>query len=159
MKSKAARDVISVFGAVILFFTWIFQSTSVARMDRALARLDEAERTYRTYQSNNAIFNAIIATVKENSSAYEQIRRLQTYNYALGLEPLAEVTGMAAVKGYDISLEQLQKNLEEIQSKEATSRAKIVSQKAFDDTVALVFYSIGSLLTLLASASKVFLPD
>jgi hypothetical protein len=159
VKSKAAAcDLVSVVGAVILFLTWIFQSTSLAKIDRTITDLDDAEQSYRTYQSNNAIFNAIVATEKENDSAVAEIRRAQIYNYGLGLKKMAELTGTRALIGYEVPQKDMDDYNKEVHDKAAAIRNTASARKAFDDTVSLMLYGLGSLLTLLGSMLKLVFP-
>jgi len=69
MNKRGVYDLISVFGAIVLFSAWIFQQTSVEKQRAVISNLDQAEREYRQYQSSNALFNALIETQKGNDSA------------------------------------------------------------------------------------------
>ena len=69
MNKRGVYDLISVFGAIVLFSAWIFQQTSVEKQRAVISNLDQAEREYRQYQSSNTLFNALIETQKGNDSA------------------------------------------------------------------------------------------
>jgi hypothetical protein len=112
MNRKSVYDLLSVVGAIILFFSWIFQQSIVEKTNRKLANLTAAEDLYIIYQSNNAVFNSIIATEEKNEEVTRNIRRFQTYNYLLGLRRLAEESGTPIQVGYDIPLETTQSYLE-----------------------------------------------
>jgi len=49
-------------------------------------------------------------------------------------------------------------NLEKVQVKAAAIRKTTIARKAFDDTLSLLVYAAGSLLTLPGSALKLFFP-
>ena len=66
MNKRSVYDLISVFGAIVLFSAWIFQQTSVEKQHAGISSLDQAEAEYRQYQSSNALFNALIETQKGN---------------------------------------------------------------------------------------------
>ena len=53
-----------------------------------LQRIYNAQSVFQTYQSNNALFNAILETVKNSTGSVERIRRVQIYNYELRLREL-----------------------------------------------------------------------
>src|SRR5262249_12684625 len=158
IRKAALFDIVSVAGAIILFFTWLFQSTSLAKVDHILASLDDAEQSYRTYQSNNAIFNAIVATLNDNDQAVKRIRGLQTYNYGLGLAKMAELTGTRMLIGYEIPLKEMDDYNEGVHKKADAIREKVTAQKACDDTISLLMYGLGSLLALVGSAMKLVVP-
>jgi hypothetical protein len=159
MNRKSAYDLLSVVGAIILFFSWIFQQSIVEKTNRKLANLTAAEDLYIIYQSHNAVFNSIIATEEKNEEVTRNIRRYQTYNYLLGLRRLAEESGTPIQVGYDIPLETTQSYLETVQKNAQAIRKDAEAQKA---TFGLIFncgYGLGSLLVLLGSILKLRLPD
>jgi hypothetical protein len=155
---RALYDLISVFGAIVLFSAWIFQQTSVEKIRSLISNLDQGEAQYRQYQSNNALFNTIIETQKENEPVVQGIRRLQTYNYGLGLEKLSEVTGVEPVIGYDISIDAMQKHLERVQALAKTMRQDAQQRKSRADSIFLIVYGAGPLLALLGSVMKLTTP-
>ena len=56
--------IIPLFGSVILFLAWVFQQTLLGNANSELQRIYSAQSVFQTYQSNNALFNAILETVK-----------------------------------------------------------------------------------------------
>ena len=159
MNRKSVYDLLSVVGAVILFFSWVFQQSVVDRINKKLSALTAAEDLYRIYQSHNAIFNSLIATQESNEEVVKNIRRLQTYNYLLGLERLAKETGTPIESGYDVPLDRTQKYLELVQ-KNADGMRKDAEAKKY--TFVLIFncgYGLGSLLVLLGSILKLRVRD
>jgi hypothetical protein len=158
MSKRGVYDVISVFGAIVLFSAWIFQQTSVEKQRSVISSLDQAEAEYRQYQSSNALFNAIIETQKGNNQVVEGVRRLQTYNYGLGLVRLAKVAGVEPLVGYDIPIDEMQKHLEKVQSAANAMRQDAQQRKDRDDIIFLVVYCTGSVAALLGSVMKLTAP-
>jgi hypothetical protein len=86
-----AGEVLPVLGTIGLLGLWTFQQTGIEERASELRRLAAARSVYQTYQSNNAVFNAIIESVgKKNGPAVDQIRTFQIYNYELGLQAIEE---------------------------------------------------------------------
>jgi hypothetical protein len=83
-------EVLPVLGTIGLLGLWTFQQTGVEERTSELRKLAAARAVYQTYQSNNALFNAIIETVGKNVGAANQIRTFQVYNYELGLQGIEE---------------------------------------------------------------------
>jgi hypothetical protein len=46
MNKRGVYDLISVFGAIVLFSAWIFQQTSVEKQRAVISNLDQAEGEY-----------------------------------------------------------------------------------------------------------------
>jgi hypothetical protein len=158
MNKRGVYDLISVFGAIVLFSAWIFQQTSVEKQRAVISNLDQAEGEYRQYQSSNALFNALIETQKGNDPVIAGIRRLQTYNYGLGLVRLSKVTGIEPLVGYDIPIDQMQKHLETVQSTADAIRQDAQQRKDRDDLIFLIVYCTGSGAALLGSVMKLTAP-
>jgi hypothetical protein len=158
MNKRGVYDLISVFGAIVLFSAWIIQQTSVEKQRAVISNLDQAEGEYRQYQSSNALFNALIETQKGNDPITAGIRRLQTYNYGLGLVRLSKVTGIEPLVGYDIPIDQMQKHLEKVQSIADAIRQDAQQRKDRDDLIFLIVYCTGSGAALLGSVMKLTAP-
>jgi len=156
---KSTYDLLSVIGAIVLFTCWIFQLSVLERVDKQLADIASAENLYRIYQSHNALFNAIIATQGDNKSTVPEIRRFQVYNYGLGLERLAQVTGTPTQIGYDLPMEDMQRYLERVQKNADALKEKLQSNKYFSQLLFTVGYGLGSCLALLGSILKLRLPE
>jgi hypothetical protein len=131
-------EVLPVLGTIGLLGLWTFQQTGIEERASELRKLAAAHAVYQTYQSNNALFNAIIESVGKNKKAVDQIRTFQTYNYELGLRgiedslPPSEKTDIPAGRSaYDPSLDieakmnLTQKRLEQLQDKLAKREAAI----------------------------------
>src|SRR4051794_11640177 len=83
-------EVLPVLGTVGLLGLWAFQQTGIEERASELRKLATARAVYQTYQSNNALFNAIIESVGKNKKVADQIRTFQIYNYELGLQGIEE---------------------------------------------------------------------
>ena len=148
MNRRWVVEITPSLGAVVLFFCWVFQQSVVDDLDRKLSGLSAAENTYRLYQSHNAVFNAIIATQKD-ANVEAAIRRLQTYNYGLGLSQLATQVGMAPLVGYDTTMDEMQKYLEQVQAEAARIRMDIGRKRSIVGFLFVGGYGVGSFLVLL----------
>ena len=72
-------ETLPALATVLLLGLWLYQQTEVEQRSRELQRLTSARAVYQTYQSNNAIFNAVNEVVEDVKS--EKIRQFQIYNY------------------------------------------------------------------------------
>ena len=153
MNRKWLFEIIPSLGAVILFFCWVFQQSVVDDLDKKLSGLSAAENTYRLYQSHNAVFNAIIATQKD-ANVEAAIRRVQTYNYGLGLSQLATQVGMAPLVGYDTTMDGMQKYLDQVQAEADRIRQEIQHERNIMGFMFVGGYGLGSFLVLLGGILK-----
>lgn len=64
---------------------WLYQQTQLERRSGELRKLATARSIFQTYQSNNALFNAINEVLANDKKASDQLRVFQVYNYELGL--------------------------------------------------------------------------
>jgi hypothetical protein len=85
----ALGEVLPVLATVLLLGLWLYQQTQIEQRTSDLQKLASARAEYQTYQSNNAIFNAIIEMAAVEKS--EKIRQFQIYNYELGLRAIENV--------------------------------------------------------------------
>jgi hypothetical protein len=158
MNRKALYDLVAVVGAVILFLAWIFQQTVINNLDGSAASLTQAKRFYAIYQSHNALFNTIIAT-QTNRTIIKQIRTFQIYNYGLGLEDLAAASGLTVYADYNMTIDQIQAELQKMQERAATRTKQINSEKSIVTLVFTCVTGFGTLLTVLGSYLKIWLPE
>lgn len=82
-------EILPVLGTVGLLGLWLFQLIGIETRNSDLRKLATARAVYQTYQSNNALFNAITESSEKDKKKTKQIRRFQIYNYELGLKALA----------------------------------------------------------------------
>src|SRR5262245_53842463 len=84
-------EILPVLGTVGLLGLWFYQQTQIEQRASELRKLESARSVYQTYQSNNAIFNAINEVIKNDKTGSAQLRRFQVYNYELGLQEIEPV--------------------------------------------------------------------
>ncbi len=72
---KVLGNVGPVLGALVLFASWVLQQSLLQRTTTQLQQLSHAEGVYQTYQSHNAVFNAIYELAKEDEAKGRQVRR------------------------------------------------------------------------------------
>ena len=133
-------ELFPVLGTIGLLGLWLYQQTGIESRSNEMRRLSGARGVYQTYQSHNAVFNAINEVLGDNQKASRQLRVFQTYNYELGLGaieeslPEADREGIpAAPNAYDTAqqvetkMAATQKRLEHLQTKLA-DREQIVRQ-------------------------------
>jgi hypothetical protein len=179
MKIERIARVVSAAGAVLLFGAWLLQATLVDRANDALSRVDDASRVYQTYQSNNALFNALLVSIadarrltygdynypsKDARSVqqvnYETVRKMQATNYELGLadmERALEPSVRRTIPPADVeappaeALERIQTRLERIQVALRERRSSLVDHKHRVYWVFFSVYLFGSLAVVAAS--------
>ena len=161
-------EILPVVGTVALLGLWFYQQTEVERRVGELQRLASARAVYQTYQSNNALFNAINEMSGKNEKASEQIRVYQMYNYELGLEAIEEALPAPDKAGipprtwaYDSSvnlqtkMDQVQERLGKLQDK-LTEREKTIRYAANTAKRAYLLIYVGiSLFTIMGAICKV----
>lgn len=161
-------EILTVIGPIGVLGLWLYQQTEVEQRSNELRRLTSARGVYQTYQSNNALFNAINEVVGENAKASQQLRVFQVYNYELGLAAIEAVlaepekSGVPpAVHAYDSSqdvptkMEQVQKRLGLLQNKLTEKEASIT--RSADVAKARYFWTFVffSFLAIFGGACKV----
>jgi hypothetical protein len=160
MMKESILKIVPVFGSVILFLAWALQQTMLEQANGTLERIYHAENVYQTYQSNNALFNAIIAGADKKSGA-EYIRKVQIYNYELGLREMESVLDNDERKNIPSALNPFsgtpdaetmtritQNRLEKIQGKLMDKKNKIIDRKAGLNMMFLTLYAAGSVIIL-----------
>jgi hypothetical protein len=161
-------EILPVVGTVALLGLWFYQQTEVESRSGELQRLASARATFQTYQSNNALFNAINEVVEENTQASNQIRVYQIYNYELGLTAIEETLPVSykanippRTGAYDSSVKlkkklgQLQERLGKLQDKLA-EREKTIRNAANTAKWTYLWIYVGiSIVTILGAICKV----
>jgi cell division protein FtsB len=160
--------IIPVIGSIVLFLAWVFQQTLLGEANNASQQIANAQSVFQTYQSNNALFNAIVQTIKSDSASIDQIRRVQIYNYELGLRELEALLDNEAkatipsppnpfsgTSDADAMMRVTQERINTIQGKLSKMREKIAGRKASLNIIFLVLYAIGSLTVLIGSVVAV----
>ena len=160
-------QILTAVGALLLFLAWAAQQFLYEKWKGRLAEISEAHRTYETYQSNNALFNALIeVTPREKHS---KVRELQQRNYRLGLQRLRESLSGEQEKQLDSKIEErtqhyrgqfppevfgsdlaaIQAELEIIQIEHNHEKESIAVQKATAQRIFWALYAIGSVAVII----------
>jgi hypothetical protein len=161
-------EILTVLGPIGVLGLWLFQQTAVEQRSSELRKLSAARGVFQTYQSNNALFNAINEIGSPSEQAAHQVRTFQVYNYELGLAAIeavltpAERSGIPpTVNAYsgtpDIraNMAQMQQRLELLQRRLSEKEAAIGRSAAAAQRTAFWTYIVLSLLAILGGASKV----
>lgn len=164
MIARIVIALIPVTGAIILFASWVLQQTRLEHANSTLLRIFSAENTFQTYQSNNALFNAITRLCDNDNSLQEYVRTVQLYNYELGLRDLeallpgSERAGIPdAVNAYggeptpEQKMSIVQERLEKIQAAIASEKKRIEEGKAYLNRLFFGLYALGSVMVLAGS--------
>jgi hypothetical protein len=159
---------IPVTGAVILFGAWIVQQTMLERANSSLQQMYAAQSVFQTYQSNNALFNAIAKLPDLGAETQDYIRAVQIYNYELGLRDMEALLGAsergdipASVNAYsgvpplDQKMKIVQERLSKIQGAIASKKERIAERKVSLSRVFFALYAFGSIMVLLGSVLNV----
>jgi hypothetical protein len=167
MKRRVLISSIAVLGSLILFLSWVFQQTLLEDANSTLQDINAAESVYQTYQSNNALFNAILETTSTSEHVDETVRRYQIYDYELGLRDMEALLSKEARKdipnaspsdAYDYSRDYdslqavTQERLGKIQEALLKKENEIVQRKQALNRTCLLIYAVGSLTVLVGSA-------
>ncbi|HKD80115.1 MAG TPA: hypothetical protein VKH81_10505 [Candidatus Angelobacter sp.] len=91
--------ILPVVGTVALLGLWLYQQTSVEQRADDLRKVESARNVYQTYQSHNAVFNAIHEGMQDKPQLADNVRRFQVYNYELGLRAIEDVLSNEEKKG------------------------------------------------------------
>ena len=160
-------EIIPVLGTVSLLGLWFFQQTEIENRVGDLQKISSARAVYQTYQSHNALFNAINELTVKETSASEQIRLYQVYNYELGLAAIEQVLPSSDKRGipkttsaYDssisvqVKMSRMYERFEKLKDK-FSEREKDVSNAASraKKTYLLIYLGI-SLFTIMGAICK-----
>lgn len=169
MSAKSWVKIVPVLGSIVLFLSWVFQQTMLEDANNTLESIYNARGVFQTYQSNNAMFNAIIATTTDEASI-ERVRGLQIANYELGLREMEllldeaervdipappNTLGGAAVS--DATIKITQERLEKIQGRLAAKRDEIIERTSTLNKAFYALYGIGSVTVLIGSLLNVII--
>lgn len=156
--------IIPVVGSIILFLAWTFQQTLLGNANSTLQRINSAQSVFQTYQSNNALFNAILETANSNAESISKVRSSQIYNYDLGLRELEALlteeekadipkqpNPFSGTPDTDTMMSILQTRINIIQGKLEAKKAAIAKLKSMYNNVFLSLYVIGTLTILIGS--------
>jgi hypothetical protein len=166
------KQIISALAAVLLLFSWLSQQFLFERWNGRLADLRAALGTYQTYQSNNALFNALrpLTPIEQRDGLWQ----LQSQNYRSGLTALRQalaterepelrkaieqrtaeymqsLAGRPELGGRTNEVASVQAQLEVLQEELQREEQDIERKKTLSQRVLWAFYILGSLLVLVA---------
>jgi len=160
-------ELLPVLGTVGLLGLWLYQQTGVERRSSELRKLATARGVFQTYQSNNALFNAMNELTDKNKTVSDRLRVFQLYNYELGLAaiegalPESDKADIApATRAYDdfveveAKIDQTQKRLETLQGRLTEREARIRQLTETAKKTYLWLYVGLSLVTIVGSVCK-----
>jgi hypothetical protein len=172
MLKTSTLSLISVSGAVLLFASWAFQQTLLDQANGEMQAISNAQSVYQTYQSNNALFNAVGETLGGDARAQQRVRQFQIYSYELGLRPMQslldpeqrqDLPGPVNVYSGDFEFERAfaitQDRLEKIQARLFEKKDRIQDRKTRLKWMFLTLYGLGSLAVLIANSVKALRPE
>jgi hypothetical protein len=164
IKRQVFIKIMPVLGSIIIFLSWVFQQTFLDKADSTLQQISNARSVFQTYQSNNALFNALIQTVENNRESVDSIRRSQIYNYELGLEELEALlddeakatipppaTPFSCTSDCETELRITQERTNKIQSELLQKRGEMNGRKTMLNIMFLLLYAVGSVSVLIGS--------
>jgi hypothetical protein len=160
-------QILTAVGALLLFLAWAAQQFLYEKWKGRLEEISEAHHTYETYQSNNALFNALIEVIPPEK--HSMVWELQLRNYRLGLRSLRESLSGEQEKQLDSKIEErtqryrgqfppdsvgsdfatVQAELEIIQIEHNHERESIAVQKATAQRIFWALYAIGSVAVII----------
>jgi hypothetical protein len=165
IKRQVFIKIMPVLGSIILFSSWVFQQTLLDEANSTLQRISNAQSVFQTYQSNNALFNALTKTVENHGELVDYIRRVQIYNYELGLRELeallddeAKATIRSPARPFSgtsdpaTRMHITQERINAIQGRLVQKREEVNGRKVVLNTTFLLLYAIGSVTILTGSA-------
>ncbi len=174
MSAIKAASLATVVGGLVLVGSWILQQTLLDRANGKLDRIYNAQSTFATYQSNNALFNAILSATAPGVSRRLDVRRSQVYNYELGLRDMEDLLSAKERRGIPPTLisqafssadifvrlwPTLQARTVKIQAAVRNKRARILSEKNRLYWIFFALYLCGSTLVLSGTVLKTFKPN
>jgi hypothetical protein len=157
-----------VIGSLVLFGAWVIQQTAVETARTEARRLADAQNSYVTYQSNNALFNALIAAAAPETTRVLAIRGFQVNNYELGLTAMdnalstSEHAGIPAAvfmiggQGADVErrMQVTQVRLESLQARIRTKQDALDGTQRVVERRFLALYVLGTVLVLVGAILK-----
>lgn len=171
-------EVLPVLGTIGLLGLWAFQQIGVETRVSALSTIATGHAIYRTYQSHNAVFNAIIELAAKDTNMTDRIRWYQISNYELGLQGIEDSLSepekaampprpplQAPGESIEAAMKRTQERLEALQGQLLTRESKIAAEKKHADRLYFWAYLVLSVVAvagaILKAADKVRLlkPD
>jgi hypothetical protein len=165
---SVSGEVLPILGTLGLLGLWLYQQIDVEARSDELRNLTAAYSVYQTYQSHNAVFNAMIETAGEDEAKTAKIRRFQMYNYELGLHAIdtalpdaqkadvpAPVAAYDSTEDVSAKMDRLQKRLTVLQARIFAAQDSVRTAAAAAKRRATWFYVLLSLITIAGAVCKV----
>jgi hypothetical protein len=173
MTGRARRIIVMllpVLGGLLLFSSWVVQQTLLGEANASLQRIEVAEGSYATYQSNNALFNAMREIAQRDEplppAVMDSVLRFQAKNYELGLHPMEAVLKNEEVHASlppaanpddlatppDAIIETTQARLGQIQLALRGEKRSIEDDKRERTGLFIALYAVGSIIVLAGTA-------
>ena len=146
---------------------WLFQQVGIEQRAGELRTIASARTVYQTYQSHNAVFNAVNEVVS-NSDASGRLRTFQVYNYELGLAAIEAVLPdhlrkdiPSSINAYDGTstfvqkMDRTQKRLELLQGRLDQYERSVRNTANRERAIYLVLYLSISSASILGAVLKV----
>jgi hypothetical protein len=162
-------EILTVLGPIAVLGLWLYQQVEVERRSDELRALSAARTVYQTYQSHNALFNAVSQLVGSNKESADSVRVFQIYNYELGLRAIERVLSAAEKAGIppavdvyggtqsaETKMTQTQQRLEALQTRLDDKEAAIKRLADQAHATYLWVYVMISLVTIGGAALKVW---
>lgn len=158
--------ILSLMGGLLLFFSWLAQQFLYDKWKSRLDKIAGARSAFQTYQSNNALFNAIsqLTPVKDQP----QLRNLQIGNYRFGLEEIRAAFSEERLRNLKKKIQkrvehyqkqsgefaEIQGELEVIQSELAAETKEIERAKVKAQRILWGLYVVGTVILLVGELIK-----
>ena len=159
-------ELLPICGTIGLLGLWLFQQIGIEQRSAELRKIASARSVYQTYQSHNALFNAVNEGLTPAASS--KLRTYQTYNYELGLAALEDALPsekkeniLPAIGAYDGTstfaqkMQRTQARLEALQRALKEYEDAVRAEANRDQRLYLALYVLISALSLLGAVLKV----
>jgi len=159
-------ELLPVCGTIGLLGLWLFQQVGIEQRAAELRKIAAARGVFQTYQSHNAVFNAI-GEIATTTAEKDRLRVFQTYNYELGLRALEDILPADKKENLppapsvydggsvDDKMALTQERLELLQGRLAEHEEAVRAEADSDRRVYLVLYLIISAVSLGGAVLKV----
>lgn len=114
MTRNVIGNVVSLFGGLLVFMSWVIQRTFLDRANRILDDISSAYSAFQAYQSNNAVMNAIKETSDDRAGQGRGLRWVVHHRSARSAEPEPQTTNIVRfqVYNYELGLTEMERVLD-----------------------------------------------
>jgi hypothetical protein len=163
-----AGEILPVVGTVALLGLWLYQSVGLEQRQDELRKIASARGVYQTYQSHNAMFNAIEQGLEGKAEQVANLRSNQVYNYELGLRALEDVlspeerqgiepapNAFSGTPSYSEKIDATQRRLVELQKRVDAKEKRAQAAADSANAVCLWLYLVLSLISVAGAICKI----